>query len=328
MMRALQIDSPYFRPLVILLSFVFLLTLLDKAGGQMWSLATAFTTLETFASAGLVALGLGLTMIIREFDLSIVGVFSLAGCIAVIMGQQSPATGLIFALLAGILAGATQGYLIVKLRIGSVGVTLGGLLIFAGIAYVISENRSIAFENMPFALSLTAPLVGLFSIRSIVTISIFVLVAIVFATTRYGREVIAVGSDERAARIAGVKVDRIVIVVFAFSGFCGALAGALLSFSLATASPSGLTDIIPPAAAAAILGGVSLSGGQGRPLGIAIGVLSLSVLRSGMNAIGAPSYVNDIEIGIALLIVAFLDGPLLTRRVQYIRARAKEFLQR
>jgi ribose/xylose/arabinose/galactoside ABC-type transport system permease subunit len=93
----------------------------------------------------------------------------------------------------------------------------------------------------------------------------------------------------------------------------------LLSYSLAAAAPSGLSAVIVSAAAAAILGGVSLAGGTGRPLGIATGVLILAVLRSGFNAIGAPPYVNDIAMGAILLIVAMLDGPYLMRRLRWRR---------
>jgi ribose/xylose/arabinose/galactoside ABC-type transport system permease subunit len=76
-----------------------------------------------------------------------------------------------------------------------------------------------------------------------------------------------------------------------------------------------LSEIIGPAAAGAILGGVSLGGGSGRPWGIAAGALTLAVLRSGLNAVGAPPFVNDIAMGAVLLIVTILDGPYLTRRL-------------
>ena len=118
---------------------------------------------------------------------------------------------------------------------------------------------------------------------------------------------------------AGVDVDGLIVGIFGFSGLCAALSGALLSYSLASASPSGLSDVIVPAAAAAILGGVSLAGGTGRPLGIAMGVLSLAVLRAGFNAIGAPPYVNEIAMGAILLIVAVLDGAYLARRLSWLR---------
>ena len=94
----------------------------------------------------------------------------------------------------------------------------------------------------------------------------------------------------------------------------------LLSYSLASASPSGLSDVIVPAAAAAILGGVSLAGGTGTPLGIAAGVLTLAVMRSGLNAIGAPPFAHDIAMGTILVTVAVLDASHLGRRIRRLRA--------
>jgi hypothetical protein len=81
------------------------------------------------------------------------------------------------------------------------------------------------------------------------------------------------------------------------------------------------SDVIVPAATAAILGGVSLSGGTGRPLGIAIGMLVLGVLHAGFNALGAPPYANEIAMGAVLLVVAIADGPYLLRRVRMARLR-------
>lgn len=82
-----------------------------------------------------------------------------------------------------------------------------------------------------------------------------------------------------------------------------------------SASPAGLTDVLVPAIAAAILGGVSLSGGVGTPLGLAVGILTLSLLRSGLNALGVPPFVNGIASGAILLAVAIIDAPYLARRL-------------
>ncbi|HEY7663129.1 MAG TPA: ABC transporter permease [Xanthobacteraceae bacterium] len=311
------LDHPYARPLLILAACVLGLALIDAH--DVLTIATAASSLETFATIGLVALGLGLTMMIREFDLSVVGMYSMAGCIAVVMGGDNAWLGLACALAAGLAGGLLQGWIIVRLRLGSVGVTLGGLLVFAGIAYVVTENRALPYENMAVALRMSAPIAGVFSIRSLVAIAIFLCAAPIFGLTRYGRDIIAIGSDRRAAMTAGVNVDALVIGIFGFSGVCAALSGALLSYSLASASPAGLSDVIVPAAAAAILGGVSLAGGTGRPLGIAVGVLSLALLRAGFNAIGAPPYANEIAMGAILLLVAVLDGAHLARRLAWLR---------
>jgi ribose/xylose/arabinose/galactoside ABC-type transport system permease subunit len=211
--------------------------------------------------------------------------------------------------------GVVQGLIIVRFALGSVGVTLGGLLVCVGIAYVLTESQSIPYENLKVALLVNEPVGGIFSLRSLVCLALFACAAVVVAFTRLGRDLIALGSDRRAAMIAGVNVDALLVGIFAFSGFCSALSGALVSYSLASASPAGLSDVLVPAAAAAILGGVSLGGGTGRPLGIAIGVLILAVLRSGLNAVAAPPFVNDIAMGAILLTVAILDGPYLMRRL-------------
>jgi ribose/xylose/arabinose/galactoside ABC-type transport system permease subunit len=321
MKRALG-DDPHIRPLIILAACILGLAVIDAK--SVLTVATAASGFETFATLGLVALGLGLTMMIREFDLSVVGMYSMAGCIAVIMGADNPWLGLACALTAGLIGGLAQGWIIVRLRLGSVGVTLGGLLVFAGIAYVVTENRALPYENMEVALGLNVAFAGIFSLRSLVTIAIFVAAVLVIGLTRYGRDIIAIGSDRRAAMTAGVDVDALVIAIFGFSGFCAALSGALLSYSLASASPAGLSDVIVPAAAAAILGGVSLAGGTGRPLGIAIGVLSLAMLRAGFNAVGAPPYVNQIAMGGILLTVAVLDAPYLARRLSALVRRGAD----
>jgi ribose/xylose/arabinose/galactoside ABC-type transport system permease subunit len=243
----------------------------------------------------------------------------MAGCIAVLTGAQNPWLGLGVALAIGLIAGAAQGFIIVRLRLSSIGVTLGGLLVCVGIAFVLTESRSLPYENLGVALLLNERFFEVFSIRSIVAVAIFAGVAVLFVWTRLGRDIIAIGSDRRAAQTTGVQVDGLIIGVFAFSGLCAALSGALLSYSLASASPAGLSDVIASAAAGAILGGVSLGGGTGRPLGIAAGALTLAVLRAGLNAVGAPPFVNDITIGAVLLAGAFLDGPYLARRLTSAR---------
>jgi ribose/xylose/arabinose/galactoside ABC-type transport system permease subunit len=123
---------------------------------------------------------------------------------------------------------------------------------------------------------------------------------------------------------AGVNVHALIVGIFGFSGMMAALSGALLSFSLASASPSGLSDVIVPAAAAAILGGVSLAGGTGRPLGIAAGVLTLGVIHAGLNAIGVPPYVDEVTMGAILLLVAIADGPYLLRRLRQTARALKQ----
>jgi ribose/xylose/arabinose/galactoside ABC-type transport system permease subunit len=315
MMRVRFTDTRW-RPAEFLIGTTIVLIVLDAGQERFLTTITAFSALQLFANFGLVALGLGLTMLIGEFDLSVAGMFSFAACIAVLTGATSPALGVILAVLAGLAGGIAQGVIMTRLRLSSVGVTLGGLLVFNGLAYVITQSRSVPYAEVDVAVTMNNHIAGIFSVRSLVALALYVVAGLIIGATRIGRDLTAIGSDRRAALIAGVNVSRLVIGTFAVSGALAAMSGALLGYSLAAATPSGLSDILVPAAAAAIIGGVSLGGGTGRPLGIAIGVLTLAVLRSGLNALGLSPFVTDIMTGGILLSVAILDAPGFARFVR------------
>jgi ribose transport system permease protein len=307
--------TPSARPFAIMLGTIAVLGLLDHGTGYFFSIGTVFSVMQLFATLGLVALGLGLSMLVREFDLSVSGMVGLAGCIAVMTGGANPWLGAVLGVGAGLVSGILQGLIMTWLNLSSVGVTLGGLLTLQGLTYVLTGNQNVSYPNMTVALELNSPIAGLFSVRSVVAMAVFVIAALLMTYTRLGRDVIATGSDRRASRIAGLNTDRVVIGVFAASGACSALAGVLLSYSLGAASPVGLSDVLAPAAAAAIVGGVSVVGGRGSALGIAAGVLTLCILSSGLSAIGVPPYVHDLVTGAILFVIAILDGPDLALRI-------------
>ena len=307
--------GPRWRPFTIMGGAIAVLALMDRGTGYFFSVGTMFSVLQLFATLGLVALGLGLSMLVREFDLSVSGIMSLAGCIAVLTGVAHPWFGLVCGIAAGIASGAIQGIIMTRLRLNSVGVTLGGLLTLQGITYVLTANQTIGYPDLHVALALNQPIFGLLSVRSAAALGVFIVAAIIMAWTRIGRDVVATGSDRRASRVAGVATDRVIVGVFVASGACSALAGVLLSYSLGAASPVALSDVLAPAAAAAIVGGVSVVGGRGHPLGIAAGVLTLSILRSGLSAIGVAPAIHEIVTGAILAAIAVLDGPDLARRV-------------
>jgi len=307
--------APSARPFTIMAGAILVMALIDRGTGYFFSLGTIFSVMQLFATLGLVALGLGLSMLVREFDLSVAGMVGLAGAIAVMTGVTNPWLGVFLGVGAGVASGVLQGIIMIWLGLSSVGVTLGGLLTLQGLTYVLTDNRTIGYPNIAVALKLNAPIADLVSVRSVAALAVFVLAALVMTCTHIGRDVIATGSDRRASRIAGLNTDRIVIGVFAASGACAALAGVLLSYNLGAASPVALADVLAPAAAAAIVGGVSVVGGRGSPMGIAAGVLTLCVLRSGLSAIGVEPHVHDLVTGIILVVIAVLDAPDLARRM-------------
>ena len=215
------------------------------------------------------------------------------------------------------------------LGISSVPVTLGGYLICAGLTSAIAHGKPVQYDNIDLGINLNRQIATVFSPRSLIVLGLFAAAAAVMHFTKVGRNVRAVGGDRRASRTAGVRVRGTVLGVMVVSGGCCALGGALTSFSVA----SGPSDVsVAPlifATIAAILGGVTLTGGRGSPLGIAAGALSLATLNETLAIIGAADYVSSIITGLLLLVVTIVTAPDLVRSpLGRLRSQARTALLR
>ena len=308
------------RPFAILLVVFAAIAIADLGVGTLLQVATIFSVTQLFATLGLAALALGLSMMIAEYDLSVPGAFTAAGAVAVLTGVENPWLGIACGMGLGLFTGALQGSLMVMLGIHSVGLALGGLLTLLGLTYVLTGGSTIAYTNQAVSAWMHEPvLFGWFSNRGLIVLAIFLFAAAVLHFTRIGRDIIATGSNRAGARVAGVNTPAVIIGVFATSGAVAALGGVMLSYSLQAASATQLSDTLVAASAAAIIGGVSLGGGKGGALGIAAGVRTICLLRSGLQAIGAAPHMLEILTGSLLLLVAILDAPRLMEKLALLR---------
>lgn len=282
-----------------------------------------YNALQSASSVGLLALAIGISMIAGEFDLSTVGMYALGGMLAVKFGGDSPVLGIAAAVGAGIIVGAIQGGIIAKLGISSVPVTLGGYIALLGLTSVISGGESIAYENFEVGISLDQQTLTFFSPRSLIMIGAFVGVALLLRWTRVGRDLRAVGGDRRAARAAGVRTDRVLVGTFVTTAVISALAGALLSYSIATANPDPGASPLVFAVTAALLGGVTLAGGRGTAAGILAGALALSLLQEIFVIVATPDYVSNLVLGGLLIIVVAFDAPRLRSRLVTMKTRTQ-----
>ncbi len=310
------------RPFALLgILLVFFLMLPLVRSGASVDAVNFKNILETLAALGLVSLALGLTMVAGEFDLSVSSTFLLGGMLAVTTGTDSWLVGVIVAASAGLAFGAFQGLVIAKLNINSMAVTLGGFIALLGLVFVISNSDSISYPNLDIGARLDQPILGIFSIRIFVAIAIFSAVAFWFSRTSFGRDLRAIGSDRRASRVAGVRISRLLIIVFALSGLLAAFAGALQGYSLGYATPDRTVSPLIFATTAALLGGVPLAGGRGNPLGIAAGVLSLGLIVEAVPILRSAEFVNVLVPAVLLLIVTVVDAPGLKDWWQETKAR-------
>jgi ribose/xylose/arabinose/galactoside ABC-type transport system permease subunit len=283
-----------------------------------------YNALQGFAQLGLLALAIGITMIAGEFDLSVVGTYALGGMLAVSSGATSPALGVLAAVAAGAAVGAVQGGLIARLRIPSMPVTLATYIALLGLTYALSGGLSKSYPNSDVTLWVDQTLAGIFSPRSLLTLAAFAIAAVVLGFTKLGRELRAIGGDRRASRVAGVNVDRRVVGLFTASGALAALGGALLSYSYASANPDpGLQPLIL-AAVAALLGGVSLAGGRGSPLGLLAGTLSVALLAQIVAVTALPDFTTQLLYAALLAVIVAIESPGLRALSERIRASSAD----
>jgi ribose transport system permease protein len=297
--------------------------LLPRLTSGSVTLINVYDVGQIFADYGLIALAIGLAMMAGEYDLSTAGAYALGAVVAVKLGGHSPLLGLAAALGVGFVAGFVQGGIVSRLNMSAVPVTLGGYLVLFGLNQELAHSKTVNFENYTIGTSLDEPILQIFSLRSLICLSFFAVVFLALRFTRLGAEVRAVGGDRRASRTAGVPVRRILIGVLIVSGLCSTAAGALKAFSLASANPDvGLTPLIF-ATIAALLGGVSLTGGRGSVPGILAGVLSYATLQETLAIIGAEDWQSQLTTGSLFLLVAALTAPHLKRELTALRTRLR-----
>lgn len=294
--------------------------ILPLALGEGLRLFDIFNGFQGAAQFGFIALALGLTMIAGEFDLSVTGVSVLGGALAVTFGGDDPILGLAAGVGAGLAIGLTQGILIAASRAPSLPVTLGTLIATLGLTSLISGGLSLTYPNTAVTLGIDQTVLGILSPRTLILLGVFLLAAGVLSATRVGRELRAIGSDRRAARAAGVTVARLVVGVFGASGALAALGGVLLAYSYSSANPDPGPQLLILAIVAALLGGLSLSGGRGHPFGILLGVIAVAFVGQLTTMLGLPAFLTQLTFAAFLLVIAVVDAPGL--RDALARARS------
>lgn len=296
-------------PFLLLAGVTIIALILILANGHSLDQQSLYGLLQYFATIGPVALGFGLVMMAGHFDLSVAAMFGFGGIVAVLTGTDAWQLGLAAAVGSGIVSGVILGTIIVKLRMPSLPVTLGGMVTLTGLSYVLTSSKSVSFSNYDIGIKLSEPIAEVFSYRSITALVCFLVAAVVLRYTRLGRDLYAVGGNARAARSAGLKVGAITIGVLAVSGALTALSGGMVAYTLAAAAPDTALNPLVPAAIAAVVGGVATGGGGGTALGIFAGVLTLSVIETTFNILATPDYVSGVVYGSLLLLAMIAAAP-------------------
>ncbi len=299
-------------PFIGLVLVIALFALIPEVQGRFLRFAN-FKSVAT--QSVIVALGaLGMTFIIVSggIDLSAASNIALSSVITAyaINAGAAPLVAVVLGVLTGGLVGLANGALVTRLRLIPFIVTLGMMGIARGAAKWIAGNQKID-APMTWANELMArsprPSWLLLAPGVWIVILLAVAMAVVLRYTVFGRHVFAVGSNESAARLCGIRTSRVKILVYSVAGlFCG-LSGVMEFSRLTVGDPTVAVGLELDIIAAVVIGGGSLSGGEGSILGTMVGVMIMSFLRNGCTMMGWPNYIQEIIIGAIIVIAVTLD---------------------
>ncbi len=270
-------------------------------------------TLGRVALIGLVALGLTAVILMGELDLSVASTLAVSGVVMAMVPNF--ALGIVAALGAGLLIGAVNAFFVVKVGINSFIATLGMLFLLRGLAFVLSDEKPVRLTNIDAGIAFGTPLIGPITPRVLLFALVFVALQVFVTRVRAGREFFAVGGNRQAARDAGIPVSRRIFTGFMLSGFVAALAGVINTMELTAADPTAGSTVLLSSFAAAIIGGVALTGGRGSIVGTLVGALSLGILEVGLTFSGVQVDVQQIFIG-GVLLIAVITDPSSVRAVR------------
>ncbi|MFE6172341.1 substrate-binding domain-containing protein [Streptomyces sp. NPDC056464] len=281
----------------------------------MSALSGDFLTTDNLLNVGVQAavtaiLAFGVTFVIVSAGIDL-SVGSVAALSATVLAWSATAHGVpvviavLLAVATGIVAGLVNGFLISYGKLPPFIATLAMLSVARGLSLVISKGSPIAFPDSVSHLGDT--LGGWLPVPVLVMVVMGLIAAFVLGRTYIGRSMYAIGGNEEAARLSGLRVKKQKLAIYAMSGVFAAVAGIVLASRLSSAQPQAADGYELDAIAAVVIGGASLAGGTGKASGTLIGALILAVLRNGLNLLNVSAFWQQVVIGVVIALAVLFD---------------------
>jgi len=293
----------------IFLSLLAIVAFFGVVSDSFLSLTTLSTLFNQLPALTVVAIGMTLVLISGGIDLSVGSVVALsAGVIGAgisLFGLPLPVAACL-GIMAGGFAGLANGLVGAYLRLPIFIVTLGMLEVARGLAYLVTDSQTVYIGASIQAFALPMGTSGV-SVSILMALLLVVAVEFLLRSTVFGRQIVAVGSNESAATVSGIDPKRVRCIVLVISGLLAGLGGLMNAAYLGSADPNAGVGLELSAIAAAVIGGTSLMGGRGSVIGAFVGVLIVSVLQIGLAQIGISEPTKRVITGTVIILAVILD---------------------
>ncbi|WP_414050968.1 ABC transporter permease subunit [Macrococcus animalis] len=293
-----------------LLGLIILVIVITALNSSFIAPSNIFNLLRQVSINGLIAFGMTFVILTGGIDLSVGSILALSSALTALMitSGVDPILALLIGALIGAILGAVNGILITFGKMAPFIATLATMTIFRGLTLVVTDGNPITNlgDNVLFQMFGKGYLLGI-PVPAITMLIVFLVLYFILHKTVFGKNTYAIGGNEKAAFISGIKVNKVKILIYSISGLMAAIAGAILTSRLNSAQPTAGTSYELDAIAAVVLGGTSLTGGKGRIFGTLIGVLIIGVLNNGLNLLGVSSFYQQVIKGVVILIAVLID---------------------
>ncbi|MDO4522801.1 MAG: ABC transporter permease [Eubacteriales bacterium] len=304
----------------VFIAWIVLIIIFSVGNPAFLKRSNIFTILRQTSIVGVCSVGMTFVILTGGMDLSvgsIIGVGCVAGALMMSNGIPIP-IAIIIVLIIGLVAGAFNGFFINELGIAPIIMTLGTMTTLRGIAYLLCNG--FAVYGIPESYKIIGQgYVGLIPVPVIIMLICFMIGWFILNKTSFGREIYGIGGNVEAARLSGVNVKFVIYKVYMFAGLLNALAGLILMARVNSGQPSSGEGYEMDVITGCVLGGVSISGGEGNILGVLIGVLMMGTLANGMVLLDISEFWQKFVKGIVLILAVSLD-----KIVQRSKQRAAE----
>lgn len=258
----------------------------------------------------LIAFGMTFVILTGGIDLSVGSILALSSALmaGMIVSGVDPILAIFIAALLGAVMGAVNGLLVTKGKVAPFIATLATMTIYRGLTLVYTNGNPITGlgDHYSFQLFGRGYFFGI-PVPAVTMMVTFFILWFILHKTSFGRKTYAIGGNEKAAFVSGIKVDRVKCLIYSLAGMMAAISGAILTSRLNSAQPTAGTAYEMDAIAAVVLGGTSLAGGKGRIFGTLVGALIIGTLNNGLNLLGVSSFYQQVVKGIVILIAVLID---------------------
>jgi ribose transport system permease protein len=262
--------------------------------------------LANAAVTGIVCIPSTFLIIAGQIDLSVGSAAAVSGMmLAQVVNAHGVVLGLTSVLLFGLVFGVFNGFLVTVVGVNALITTLGGLGFLYGVALLIGNGQTVGMDNFEW-LGVAQPLN--IPLPIIIFAVLAALGAITLRYTKFGRSIYAIGSNPNAARVVGIRSNRIIFQTFVLSAVASSFAGAVLTSQLSAGSPNSGLGLELQVVTAIVLGGASLAGGRGSIFGTVLGLLIVGILNNGLILLDVPTFWQRIAQGLMLILAVSFDS--------------------